>query len=267
MSDVQDAVSLLRNLIGRGADMGERLVAFVHDGAPASKARACFTRRGFAYTPATTVSAQKALSLRFIQALRGTKFERNVAIVAVFYRPNYQRIDADNLMKLVLDAGTKANAWIDDCYVTAQACKVELDRTRPRTVIALCEAESSMMRGARFTCAQCGQLFDRAGKATVKNPPKTCSVACSVKYRAETRTDARCAKCDASFHRRRSGQRYCSKTCAAADPMRRQKLAEQRPAPTCELCGGRVSRREYLQCAACRGRGRKLKSLVVTEEP
>ena len=251
LDPVMDLLAAIRD--GRLGD-DDWLIVFVHPGDPASKARPRWSGRGRrTYTPAETVAAENALALRFRSAMRGRDvIEGNVAIAAVFYRPNHQRIDADNLMKLVLDSATKAGVWLDDSQVTAQASVVELDADEPRTIIALGPTASTLVRGPlRQTCPRCGTAFD-----TRRNARRIyCSIAC-----AQPPTTARCARCGTEFRRRRAGQRYCSTACAAADPLRRQKLAEQRPAPTCETCGGRVSRREYRQCARCAPKGRRIGS-------
>lgn len=225
-------------------------IAFVHDGDPASKARARYGRGGHTYTPARTVAAQDALSTMFRVALDGAPpLEGNIAIAAVFYRPNHQRIDADNLMKLVLDAATKARVWLDDSQVTAQASVIEFDAEKPRTLIALGPTVSTLIRGpVERMCPRCGKAFSttRAGRRIY------CSPACS-----QPRATANCARCGTEFHRGTGGAKYCSRACMNADPLRRQRMAEQRPAPRCVTCGGRVSRREYRQCSDCAPKGRR----------
>jgi Holliday junction resolvase RusA-like endonuclease len=231
------------------------IVSFVHPGPPQSKARPRWSpKNGRTYTPTETARAERSLAKRFERSFQGRTLEGNVAIAAVFYRPNHQRIDADNLMKLVLDSATKAGVWLDDSQVTAQASVVEVDADAPRTLIALGPTASTMNRTGRVTstCSRCGTMFAQARTLKLR---AFCSRAC-----AKPTVTARCARCGLDFTRRRAGQRYCSKTCAVRDPIRRQADALQRPAPTCKLCGGRVSRREYLRCAACAGTGRTLGS-------
>jgi Holliday junction resolvase RusA-like endonuclease len=229
--------------------------AFVHAGAPHSKARPRWSpKNGRTYTPTETAQAERSLAKRFERSFQGRVLEGNVAIAAVFYRPNHQRIDADNLMKLVLDAGTKAGAWLDDSQITAQACVVEVDAANPRTVIAIGPTASTMNRTGVVTaiCKRCGKGFTTPRM----NPRLTCSRAC-----AKPRVMGRCASCESEFRRRRAGQRYCSKSCSSRESTRlRQKAGLQRSAPTCVTCGGRVSRREYRQCATCATAGRPLGS-------
>lgn len=255
LGDVRQALDLLSAIrAGREGD-DDFLAAFVHLGEPASKARARFTRAGHAYTPSKTLTAQNALSVEFAKVMDGRTLTGNVAIAAIFHRRSHQRIDADNLMKLVLDAGTKAKVWHDDSQVTAQCSLVELDPERPRTVIALSNHASTMQRGTNWTrkCPTCQLDFvveAAYGRKTY------CSQKC-----AETKLgDARCPKCETSFPRRRAAQRYCSAKCRDGDRLVRQKADKQRPPATCTSCGGRVSRREYVMCAPCRGIGRPVGS-------
>ena len=180
-SDVAKGLELLRRLIGPDVNP-DHMWVFVHEGPPISKSRARYNRQsGRTYTPAKTVAAQESLEARFVEILKGLVVGGSVAIVAVFYRPNYQRIDADNLMKLVMDAGTKAGVWADDCYVTAQSAYIEMDRERPRTIVAFCQTESTLDRARMF-----------------------------------------------------------------------------KPKPTCQICGGPVSRREYTRCSNCSPKGRPI---------
>lgn len=235
-----------------------RMVYFVHEGDPVSKARARFHRKtGRVYTPQRTQTAQEALAWRFKAAIKDAPWVGNVAIVAVFYRPNYQRIDADNLMKLVMDAGTEAGVWKDDCQVTHQLAVVELDAQRPRTIVAMCPSVSSLDRhpDLEFVCERCQKVFTRTRVSCVGRTIKFCSNDC--RNVAVPKGEARCPKCDTVFSRSMSGQRYCSNVCKYADASRRAIASLQRPPAVCTKCGTRVSRREYLFCYGCRRKGRK----------
>ena len=253
--DFEVATHHLRGIIG--GESPSRLAWFVHPGAPVSKARARWSRKsGSFYTPSGTATAEQSVSWMFKACLKGEPFLGNIAIIAIFYRPNYQRIDADNLMKLVMDAGTKAGAWADDCQVTAQAAFIELDRKNPRTVIALCPATSSLDRTRlkEFTCKRCGQPFSRDRFTLGHRTHTYCSQACA---QATARAEAKCPKCERIFLRKAAGQSYCSKACAASAPRVRRPNVLQRPPSLCLTCGKRVSRREYLHCSDCSPKGRK----------
>lgn len=234
----------------RGYDTSE-IVAFVHEGAPASKARARWNRKQQRfYTPDSSSGPQEALSWTFRQAMKGEPWKGNIAIAVVFFRPNRQRIDGDNLMKLVLDAGTKAKVWGDDCQVTHQVSVVEKDAVRPRTVIALSAVSSSLDRSdfEAVDCQRCGHTFTKPTGSKLKY----CSMACR-----QPKQQACCPKCDTVFDRKRQGQRYCSNQCRLSGVGKRQPAHLQRPPSVCTKCGVRVSRREYLFCAGCRTKGRK----------
>lgn len=258
--DIQLVSSKLTAIVGNDCDPSD-IKAFVHEGAPVSKSRARYNRQTHKfYTPSKTSAEEEALAWRFTELTRGEMIKGCVAIVAIFFRPNYQRIDADNLMKLVMDAATQAKIWKDDCYVTAQASFIELDRERPRTLVAFCPSRSSLDRFYKFTCEICNKPFTKPGRATFKNPKKFCSQECWAIRNARIRAARRCPRCDKQFQFRTWGQRYCSKECVDAarnDPLVRQKRALQRPWPKCAACGERVSRREYVHCWKCRFHGRK----------
>lgn len=250
----------LRALLGPGVDP-DQMWYLVVDGAPVSKSRARWNRKtGRTYTPAETVQAERALAARFRRVLGNVSLDGSVAIVAIFFRPNFQRIDADNLMKLVMDSATLAKVWSDDCYVTAQASFMEMDRERPRTVIAFCQTESSLDRTRMFSCVICAKDFRRSGNATFKNPPKTCSVACRQALYWRDLKPATCPKCGTDFRRQAAGQRYCSDECKAAPRKKRLPNQIQPARPRCQSCGGPVSRREYQQCSNCRPKGRPIGS-------
>ncbi len=108
------------------------------------------------YSPADTREAERALGELFRHELRRKGLEAPLsgplALVAFFYRSTMRRVDDDNLRKLVLDGATRAGVWHDDDQVTAGAQLIELDRERPRTLIALCPHDSSMQRGGKERC-------------------------------------------------------------------------------------------------------------------
>lgn len=253
MSDVEHALQRLRALIGPDQHPDE-LIAFVHLGPPISKARARMMKAGWMYTPKQTTTAQKALALDFlgVSPLGRPPMTCNVAIVAIFYRQNLQRVDGDNLMKLVMDAATEAGVWRDDCQVTAHAALVELDRVNPRTVVAFCPYVSSLNRGVvERVCQGCGHSYERP--AWSKTGTKFCSGKCA---QARRLVEARCPRCEKPFRRHVAAQRYCSIECRNADRGKRLPNGEQLPPAVCEKCGNPVSKRGYRQCRQCRGFGR-----------
>lgn len=192
----------------------------VHEGEPASKARARVVR-GHTYTPKRTVVAQDALA----QSLAGkAPFTGNVAVACVFRRSNRQRIDLDNLLKLVLDAATQARMWEDDSQVTALAAVLEHDPSGPRTVVAFGPHETSMRRGPDSLprCAACGKPFNSGGQANRRH--------CSRQCRMTLAEPVDCPVCDKPFKKRSGNQKFCSNECRYE--ARRQELHTARAART-----------------------------------
>ncbi len=258
MNEVVEVMSRLPALIS--GQHPDTMSGFVHLGPPASKARARMGRSGF-YTPTASKGAQTDLAWQFQLAKKGAQpLACNVAMFVVFYRPNLQRIDTDNMMKLVLDAGTEARIWRDDCQVSAHAALVELDAKNPRTVIAWCPYVSTLVRTpVARVCQRCGKEFERPGWMKAgKTGLYFCSSACAQARRLALAT---CPRCNVSFQRKVSAQKYCSLDCRNAERGNRLPNGEQRPRSVCEKCGGPVSRREYQQCRACRGYGRPVKAV------
>lgn len=135
--DIDLALGKLRALAGDIAL--DRMIAFVHDGTPIPKARARYSvkhKRFFTGSKHRRAEGDVLQQFR-IAWNRRPPISDTVAIVALFYVPTRHRKDVDNLMKLVMDAGTKARVWLDDSQVTVQASLMDLDAERPRTVVVL----------------------------------------------------------------------------------------------------------------------------------
>lgn len=208
----------------------ESVQCVVHEGNPASKSRARVVN-GHAFTPARTVAAQASLA----QRLEGIRFEGNVTVACVFHRASRQRIDVDNLLKLVLDAGTQAKVWTDDCQVTALLGVIELDPEHPRTVVAFGEHLSSMPRGdnARIPCRVCGKMF----LASTENRAH-CSAAC----RMTLAEPVPCASCGVPFKRKNARSKYCSNPCRS--------MGKRTDRP-CAECGKQRARGDSTLCREC----------------
>lgn len=220
------ALGMLRSV---GA-LDHQMMVVVHDGDPASKARARIVR-GHAYTPAKTTAAQKSLAERMV----GVRFLGNVAVACVFHRSNRQRIDIDNLMKLVLDAATQADVWDDDSQVTAVVAALEHDPGHPRTVVAFAPHTSTMLRGPDSLprCAACGNVFDPYGQPRRRH--------CSRECRMTLAEPVPCPQCGVPFKRRTGNNKYCSVACRGLAARRRK---------YCE-CGALLSKTSYGKCRAC----------------
>lgn len=247
------AVGRLLGLIGADADPGW-IAGFVHFGPPGSKARARYSKKSRRfYTPDRTASQEEALAWKFRSQMRGRATIRgNVALLAVFYRPNYQRIDADNLLKLVLDAGTRARAWEDDCQVTTQGAIIEYDPHSPRTIITFCDCPSSLDRSVdrhARPCAHCRNPFTPSDFSRAKTQ-RYCSPACAARSRGQDLSEpVLCPQCGEPFRRRTSAQKFCSVSCA-----RLSRTGKKRPdgSPAlCIDCKKPVKNRNAKRCRSC----------------
>lgn len=141
MSDLERALEQLRGLVDVLAV--DETLAFVHPGAPVPKERARWSQRTRSfYTPKATQEAEESIAWAFKNArqrARQRPYTDTVAVVAIFYvaSPTKHQSDGDNLLKALLDGGTKGGAWTDDRQVKAFTCIVDLDPQDPRTVVAV----------------------------------------------------------------------------------------------------------------------------------
>lgn len=203
-NDNTPAVDLMKTIC-----MPDTLQAVAFPGDPISKARPRWSyRKNHPYTPRKTVEGEKQIALFFGQI---KKFDRNVAVACVFYRASHQRIDVDNMLKAILDGGTRAGIWDDDSQVTAILGIVEYDRYNPRTVVYFGEHKSSMTRGenALQVCERCGKKF-LAGGNRRRGVARWCSKEC----RVQLRVIQKCPQCGKEFEKRQgSSQTVCSEEC------------------------------------------------------
>jgi Holliday junction resolvase RusA-like endonuclease len=118
-------------------------------GKPHSKARPRFRHGSRAYADPKDRDAEKRTAAYLRLAMGGAQpYPSNVGLVAVFFRPSRQVVDADNLLKHLCDSANGI-LWYDDCQATAKFGVIELDRQTPRTVVAIGRYESSMPRAPR----------------------------------------------------------------------------------------------------------------------
>lgn len=123
--------ALLYGLTEKFAD----IVAEVH-GEPVPKERARYTGKGWAYNSAKQRAAEKVLQAKMIEESR-VRLIGNVGLACVFYRSTNRRVDIDNLIKFVMDAGNGI-WWQDDAQIKAIVARIAIDKTNPRTLIAVC---------------------------------------------------------------------------------------------------------------------------------
>jgi Holliday junction resolvase RusA-like endonuclease len=131
----------------------EHVIQFSHAGAPVPKERARWSpKHKRMFTPTRTRASEGDLLYAWRVALnRRLPLVDTCAIVAIFFVPTRRRKDVDNLMKLVMDAATRAGVWNDDSQVIAQASYLELDRDRPRTLVAVCPYLSTLSQTPLLT--------------------------------------------------------------------------------------------------------------------
>ncbi|MFI0827197.1 RusA family crossover junction endodeoxyribonuclease [Streptomyces roseolus] len=118
--------------------------AFVMAGEPMPKARHRIGANGRAYKASADSDAENktgwALRKHFPRPWTG-----NLALGCVFFRPDRRRMDTDNLIKHVCDAGNGIG-WVDDAQITAVYGVVELDVNEPRTLVVVARHLSSLDR-------------------------------------------------------------------------------------------------------------------------
>jgi crossover junction endodeoxyribonuclease RusA len=258
-------------------------------GEPVSKSRARFTKQGSktqAYTPEKTSAAEQVVAWHFRRAAPGhlPDPEKTYGVMAIFFCGTRQRRDADNMLKLILDA-LNGLAWPDDSQVTEVSAKKTL--TAPehaRTEVLVYEvglvqrftarcpqcgddfviypSRNSAVNRHRYCSAECAgaarQTVDRTPKpcancGTTFTPtgqqPKYCSAECG---NSAGRVTVACSGCGTEFTKQKchvKAANYCSPECQQA-AVRAMPLRQVRG--TCETCGAPTSKSRYRQCRACR---------------
>lgn len=243
VNDLTRAIAVLEALHGDLSDVQSVRM----DWAPASKARPRFGRGGRAYTPAESRAAE-ARAASFLRAHVPEPMTGNVALACIFYRENKQRIDADNMLKLICDAANGI-LWLDDSQVTAVVGVVELDAEKPRTVIAWSPHESSMTRGTDATaqCERCGKPYNIAGKISTR---RFCSTACAYASQRTVLAEIPCRECGQSFRPVTKTNRLCSPACRV-ESMRGRNRARAMPFSECAECGKQLTHHRGGRCRDC----------------
>jgi Holliday junction resolvase RusA-like endonuclease len=238
----------LYGLLGRGGD-DEALFYAVVDGDPWSKSRPRFTRRGRTYQPRDDEAAEQALKWR-LKAAGARPFPGNVMLVCRFYRANYQRIDADNLLKHVCDSANGI-LWADDSQVTLVLGEVLYDAEHPRTVILAGNHASTLLRGvdAQRPCEHCGKLYQPT-PGRKRDEQRFCSRECNYAGRVTVLTDRACGQCGDTFHPTTKTQFLCSAVCRA-ESLRAKRKAKATPLSNCSECGKQLTHRRGGRCRDC----------------
>jgi Holliday junction resolvase RusA-like endonuclease len=219
----------------------------VIDGEPASKSRPRFTKKGKPYRTKEDVDAELRTASH-LKRIFDQPWTGNIALGCVFFRPNKQRIDVDNMLKHVCDAANGI-AWLDDSQVTAIYGVAELDVASPRTIIMFAQHRSTLTRGTDNVrpCEQCGTPFLLIGRTT----KRFCSASCSYKARGHDLSEPiPCKHCAAPFRRTTSAQVMCSRQCRA-DSVRGRNSSRGGPKSKCADCGQQLSHYRGGRCRAC----------------
>lgn len=220
-------------------------------GAPWSKSRPRFTKTGRSYAKPEDRDAEERTA-SYLKRVVKEPYPGNVGMACLFFRPNRQRIDADNLLKHVCDAGNGI-LWHDDSQCTAIMGVVELDADRPRTVVAIGEHVSTLKRGSDDTvdCRTCGKPIPLSSRMR-GHAPKTCSQKCrqaSLGY-PELAELVPCQECGRKFRRRVRTQKLCSETCRT-DSIRNKAKRRWVPYSLCMDCGKELAHRRGGRCRDC----------------
>lgn len=88
--------------------------------------------RGWVHTPAKTREAEDWIRAHARRAGVRKPLHGPLSLDVAFYRQDGRRADADNLLKLLLDAG-QGVIWGDDAQIVALSVRKLVDRESPRT--------------------------------------------------------------------------------------------------------------------------------------
>lgn len=207
LTDSERALRLVEALAPHTYEMRSTTI----NGAPHSKGRHRHTRSGRPYMAAEDRNAEKETAF-YLKRIVDQPLYGNLALACVFFRPNRQRIDCDNMLKHVCDAANGV-LWHDDSQVTAIMGVVEYDPTNPRTVVVVAQHESSLVRDAA--------------------------------------TPVDCIQCGKKFTRRKARQTICSKKCRSEWQIGRNRSRASILDPKCQVCGALVSKPEVQRCRTC----------------
>lgn len=235
------------SFMAAGGD-GERIVYAVIEGAPWSKSRPRFAGKR-AYQSTDDRDAEERTAWHLSIAAGGKKFTGNACIACIFYRPNFQRVDVDNLLKHVNDAANGV-LWDDDSQVTEMMGRLEYDPVNPRTVIIAGRHSSSLVRGTSSVraCTVCGaEIVAKPG-----DKRKTCSSDCRERSKGHEplNVPVACQQCGRPFVRTTSAQKMCGPECRQ-ERLRGAHKARALPKSTCADCGALLDHRRGGRCRSC----------------
>lgn len=245
-ADMDRALSMFSAL---GLGQSDSLSVVTIPGAPWSKSRPRFGR-GRAYTKKEDIDAETRTAT-YLKSVVKRPLEGNAGLVCIFYRPNRQRIDTDNLIKHVCDAGNGV-LWLDDSQCTAVMGVIELDAENPRTVVAIGEHTSTLRRGSDATkpCKVCGGPIRLDGHSG--NAPLTCAGPCRATYKGYSDLSALvpCGHCGKKFRRQTKTNKFCSVDCRI-DSLRDKRRAGAKPFSRCTDCDKELAHKRGGRCRDC----------------
>ena len=223
------------------------LTMFTIPGAPWSKSRPRFSR-GRTYQPGEDRDAEERTK-KHMREVFDAPLTGNVGIGCIFFRPNRQRIDADNLIKHVCDSANGV-IWNDDSQCTAVMGFIELDAENPRTVVVVGTHISTLKRGsdAFNVCVVCDAHIPLDGSRG--HLPKTCSNECLRVLRGNLIEPIPCGHCGEPFRRRTTAQKFCSQGCNG-DARRDRTRAAAKPRSQCIDCGQELAHTRGGRCRPC----------------
>jgi len=164
------------------------------------------------YRPADYTAYRDALGWLIKEQLGGEwdTHRYSFGVRARFFFPNKRKIDIDNLLKPVLDAGTHL-VWADDSQVMEAYTVMLRDDPDPRVEILIYTLGDFI--DYWHHCAVCGKPFKRQNLNQ-----KFCSRECYRAYRYQGE-ERKCAYCGKLFktgrsNRERRGRKFCSRVCS-----------------------------------------------------
>jgi Holliday junction resolvase RusA-like endonuclease len=249
-ADVERCLDMY-DALGSGNDgFDDEIIMITIPGAPWSKARPRFGN-GRTFVKHEDIDAEKRTAT-YLRKMVRTPFTGNVFIGCLFFRPNRQRIDTDNLIKHVCDAANGV-LWKDDSQCTGVMGVLELDPDNPRTVMIIGRHETTLTRGSddSMPCQICGKLIIRTSRMR-GHPPKTCSRECSAIARGyqSLTTPVPCTQCGQMFKRTTKTQHLCSTDCLPGY-MRDRAKAVSVPFSRCVDCDSELTHRRGGRCRDC----------------
>jgi Holliday junction resolvase RusA-like endonuclease len=243
--DLERAFAMTRAM---GVDDSADIFIVTRDGAPWSKSRPRFAKGKKIYVDREDRDAEELTAWHMRRTVK-EPLTGNVALGCVFYRPNRQRIDVDNMLKHVCDAANGV-LWLDDSQCTAIMGVAELDAARPRTIIVVARHESTLLRGtdAVQPCTVCGEPIKITSPSV---QAETCSRACRnvLKGQLTLAAPILCPVCGSPFARRTSTQKLCSAECRTRK--KREPKPRARNLSHCADCGIQLSHGRGGRCRSC----------------